>query len=93
VHAIREQLASCAVAEALDDIIVRPQTIYWLTWWVRHLPGGLIWGFLVGKAAADAVYYAVEAAARCGAGATALRLRSRLRGWRAPVPGDAAARP
>jgi hypothetical protein len=67
------------VAEALDDLAVRPQAIYWLTWWARHLPGGLVWGFAAGKAVADIAYYAAEAATRHGLRPSTLRDR-----WRWP---------
>lgn len=65
-HAIREQLASCAVAEALDAFLVRPGCLAGAAWLLRPLPGGLWLGFALGKLAADVAFYALEASARRG---------------------------
>ena len=63
-HAIREQLASCAVAEALDAFLVRPGCLAGAAWLLRPLPGGLWLGFALGKLTADVAFYALEASAR-----------------------------
>lgn len=65
-HAVREQLASCAVAEALDDFLIRPGCLAGAAWLLRPLPGGAWLGFAVGKAAADVAWYGMEALARRG---------------------------
>jgi hypothetical protein len=65
-HAVREQLASCAVAEALDDFLIRPGCMAGAAWLLRPLPGGVWLGFMVGKAAADVAWYGLEASARWG---------------------------
>jgi hypothetical protein len=65
-HAVREQLASCAVAEAVDDILIRPGCLAGAAWLLKPLPGGVWLGFAVGKAAADVAWYALEASARWG---------------------------
>ena len=65
-HAVKEQLASCAVAEALDDFFIRPGCLAGAAWLLRPLPGGVWLGFVVGKAAADAAWYGMEASARWG---------------------------
>ncbi len=65
-HAVREQLASCAVAEALDDLLIRPGCLAGAAWLLRPLPGGVWLGFAVGKAAADVAWYGMEAWARWG---------------------------
>lgn len=65
-HAIREQLASCAAAEALDSFLIRPSCLAGAAWLARPLPGGVWLGFLVGKAAADVTWYGMEASARWG---------------------------
>jgi hypothetical protein len=65
-HAVREQLASCAVAEALDDLLIRPACLAGAAWLLRPLPGGVWLGFVVGKAAADVAWYGMEASARWG---------------------------
>jgi len=65
-HAVREQLASCAVAEALDDFLIRPGCLAGAAWLLRPLPGGVWLGFVVGKAAADVAWYGMEASARWG---------------------------
>jgi len=65
-HAVTEQLASCAVAEALDDFLIRPGCLAGAAWLLRPLPGGVWLGFAVGKAAADVAWYGMEASARWG---------------------------
>lgn len=65
-HAVTEQLASCAVAEALDDVLIRPCCLTGAAWLLRPLPGGVWLGFAVGKAAADLAWYGMEASARWG---------------------------
>jgi len=63
-HAITQQLASCAAAEALDTFVVRPGCLAGAAWLARPLPGGVWLGFAVGKAAADVSWYGMEASAR-----------------------------
>ena len=63
-HAVREQLASCAVAEAADAFLIRPGCMAGAAWLLRPLPGGIWLGFLAGKAVADLAWYTVEASAR-----------------------------
>jgi hypothetical protein len=65
-HAITHQLASCAAAEALDGFLVRPGCLAGAAWLARPLPGGLLLGFVAGKAAADVAWYGMEALARRG---------------------------
>ena len=65
-HAVREQLASCAVAEAADSFLIRPGCLAGAAWLMRPLPGGVWLGFVSGKAAADVAWYGLEAAARRG---------------------------
>jgi hypothetical protein len=65
-HAVREQLASCAVAEAVDGFLIRPGCMAGAAWLLRPLPGGVWLGFLAGKAVADVVWYGLEAYARRG---------------------------
>ena len=65
-HAVKEQLASCAVAEAVDDFLIRPGCMAGAAWLARPLPGGVWLGFVVGKAAADVAWYGMEASARWG---------------------------
>ena len=65
-HAVREQLASCAVAETVDGFLIRPGCMVGAAWLLRALPGGVWIGFVVGKAAADVAWYALEASARRG---------------------------
>jgi ornithine decarboxylase len=67
-HAVREQLASCAIAEVLDDFLIRPGCMAGFAWLARHLglPGGVWLGFLAGKAAADVAWYGMEAVSRWG---------------------------
>jgi len=70
-HAITEQLASCALAEALDGFLVRPGCLAGAAWLARPLPGGVWLGFAVGKVAADVAWYGMEASARRGVAWTA----------------------
>jgi hypothetical protein len=72
-HAVREQLASCAAAEAADSFLIRPGCLAGAAWLLRPLPGGVWLGFAVGKAVADVAWYGMEASARRGA-AVLLRL-------------------
>lgn len=44
-HAVKEQLASCAVAEALDDFLIRPGCIAGAAWLFRSLPAAVWFGF------------------------------------------------
>ena len=63
-HAVREQLASCAVAEVADGFLIRPGCMAGAAWLLRPLPGGIWLGFLAGKAVADVAWYGLEASAR-----------------------------
>jgi len=65
-HAVREQLASCAVAEAADAFLIRPGCMAGAAWLLRALPGGVWIGFLAGKTVADVAWYGLEASARRG---------------------------
>jgi hypothetical protein len=65
-HAVTQQLASCAVAEALDGFVVRPGCLAGMAWLARPLPGGIWLGFALGKVAADVTWYGMEASARRG---------------------------
>jgi ornithine decarboxylase len=65
-HAITEQLASCAAAEAVDGFLIRPGCLAGAAWLARPLPGGVWLGFAAGKATADVAWYGMEALARRG---------------------------
>ena len=65
-HAVSQQLASCAAAEAVDFVLIRPASLAGAAWLLLSLPGGLWLGFVVGKAVADVFWYGAEAAARRG---------------------------
>jgi hypothetical protein len=65
-HAVREQLASCAVAETVDGFLIRPGCLAGAAWLLRPLPGGVWLGFVAGKAVADVAWYGLEASARRG---------------------------
>ena len=65
-HAVTQQLASCAAAEAVDGLLVRPGCLAGAAWLARPLPGGVWLGFAAGKAAADVAWYGMEASARRG---------------------------
>lgn len=70
-HAVTRHLASCAVAEAADDFLVRPWCMAAGAWLARDLAPAhaavAVWaGFAAGKLAADAAWYGTEAAARHG---------------------------
>jgi hypothetical protein len=65
-HAVREQLASCAVAEAVDGFLIRPGCLAGAAWLLQPLPGGVWLGFVIGKAVADVAWYGLEASARRG---------------------------
>ena len=91
-HAVREQLASCAVAEAADSFLIRPGCVAGAAWLLRPLPGGVWLGFAVGKAIADVAWYGMEASARRGIAWSAAAmpftgrpacpgLRARHHGW------------
>lgn len=70
-HAVKEQLTSCAAAEALDIFLIRPGCMAGAAWLLQLLPGGVWLGFMVGKAAADVAWYGMEASARWGMARTA----------------------
>jgi len=63
-HAVTQQLASCAAAEVLDFLVIRPGCLAGAAWLLRGLPGGVWLGFAAGKAVADLAFYGVEASAR-----------------------------
>ena len=65
-HAVTEQLASCAVAEALDFALIRPGCVAGAAWLLLPLPGGVWLGMVAGKAIADVVWYGAEASVRRG---------------------------
>jgi hypothetical protein len=65
-HAITDQLASCAVAEALDFVLIRPGCVAGAAWLLLPLPGGVWLGMVTGKAVADVVWYGAEASVRRG---------------------------
>jgi ornithine decarboxylase len=65
-HAATQQLASCAAAEVLDGLLIRPWCLAGAAWLARPLPGGIWLGFAAGKVAADVVWYGMEATARRG---------------------------
>jgi ornithine decarboxylase len=75
-HAVREQLASCAVAETADGFLIRPGCLAGAAWLLRPLPGGIWLGFVAGKAAADLAWYGLEACARRGVVRSAAVARS-----------------
>jgi hypothetical protein len=77
-HAIREQLASCAVAEAVDGFLIRPACLAGAAWLLRPLPAGVWLGFVAGKAVADVAWYGMEASARRGVAWSARPRRSGL---------------
>jgi hypothetical protein len=65
-HAVTQQLASCAAAEVLDSLVIRPGCVAGAAWLARSLPGGVWLGFAIGKVVADLAWYGMEAAARRG---------------------------
>jgi hypothetical protein len=65
-HAVTQQLASCAAAEAVDFVLIRPASVAGVAWLLLSLPGGVWIGFVVGKAVADVFWYGAEAGARRG---------------------------
>jgi hypothetical protein len=85
-HAVREQLASCVVAEALDGFLIRPGCMAGGAWLLRGLPGGMWLGFLAGKAAADVAWYGMEACARRGLARSVAAMSAESVG---PAPGSA----
>src|SRR5215467_3078154 len=70
-HAVTEQLASCAVAEALDFVLIRPGCLAGAAWLLLSLPGGVWLGLALGKATADVVWYGTEASVRRAVARTA----------------------
>jgi hypothetical protein len=74
-HAVTEQLASCAAAEALDAFLVRPGCMAGAAWLARPLPGGVWLGFAIGKVIADVAFYGMEAMARHGVARSATASR------------------
>ncbi len=48
------------------SLLARPGCLAGAAWLLRPLPGGVWLGFALGKAAADAAWYALEASARRG---------------------------
>jgi hypothetical protein len=83
-HAVTQQLASCAAAEALDDLLIRPGCLAVGWWLLRPLPGGVWLGFAVGKAAADVAWYGMEACARRGVAAFIKGRQPTTRKFRCP---------
>ena len=79
-HAVTQQLASCAAAEALDGFLVRPGCLAGAAWLARPLPGGVWLGFAVGKVVADVAWYGTEAAARRGVARSLAASRSQVPG-------------
>jgi hypothetical protein len=77
-HAMREQLASCAVAEAVDGFLTRPACLAGAAWLLRPLPAGVWLGFVAGKVVADVAWYGMEASARRGVAWSARLRRSGL---------------
>jgi hypothetical protein len=65
-HAVTQQMASCAAAEAVDFVLIRPASLAGAAWLLLSLPGGMWLGFVLGKAVADVFWYGAEAAARRG---------------------------
>jgi hypothetical protein len=65
-HAVTQQLASCAAAEAVDFALIRPASLAGAAWLLLSLPGGIWLGFVAGKAVADVFWYGAEATARRG---------------------------
>jgi hypothetical protein len=63
-HAVRQQLASCAAAEALDFALIRPGCLAGAAWLLQPLVGGVWLGFIAGKAVADVIWYGTEASIR-----------------------------
>jgi len=63
-HAVTEQLASCAAAEALDFVLIRPGCLAGAAWLLLPLPGGVWLGLALGKATADVIWYGTEASVR-----------------------------
>jgi hypothetical protein len=89
-HAVTRQLASCAAAEVLDDLLIRPGCLAGAAWLLRPLPGGVWLGSAAGKAAADLAWYGMEALARRGVARSAAArpravTRSALNGYPAPA--------
>jgi hypothetical protein len=65
-HAVTQQFASCAAAEAVDFVLIRPGCMAGAAWLMLRLPGGVWLGFVVGKAIADVFWYGAEASVRRG---------------------------
>jgi len=89
-HAITQQLASCAVAEALDFILIRPGCVAGAAWLLLPLPGGVWLGLLTGKAVADVVWYGAEATVRRGLAGPTTPEPARIGRTPAPPPRHAA---
>jgi hypothetical protein len=70
-HAVTEQLASCAVAETLDFVLIRPGCLAGAAWLLLPLPGGVWLGLALGKATADVIWYGTEASVRRAVARTA----------------------
>ena len=92
-HAITQQLASCAAAEAMDALAVRPACLFGAAWLARPLPAGVWLGFAVGKAAADVAWYGTEAFVRRGAARSLPAMRSTPGCWHASTRQDAGSKP
>src|SRR5690348_12212027 len=65
-HAITQQLASCAAAEAVDFGLIRPGCLAGAAWLLLRVGGGAWLGFVLGKAVADVFWYGAEASVRRG---------------------------
>jgi hypothetical protein len=61
---VRQQLTSCAAAEALDFALIRPGCLAGAAWLLRPLAGGVWLGLVAGKAVADVIWYGAEASVR-----------------------------
>ena len=89
-HAVKEQLASCVAAEAVDDFLIRPWCLAGAAWLLRPLPGGVWLGFVAGKAAADAAWYGMEASVRRGVAQSAAATPPKPRNLPLDLPLDLA---
>jgi hypothetical protein len=79
-HAVTQQLASCAAAEVLDSLVIRPGCVASAAWLARPLPAGVWIGFAIGKVVADVAWYGTEAAARRGVARSLAASRSQVPG-------------
>jgi hypothetical protein len=66
-HAIITSVASCVVAELVDGLLIRPSFLAGGAWLFQGSTTGMWVGFAIGKLAADAAWYGVEACTRNGA--------------------------